>query len=429
MISDKARISLRSQDIQTGLQDFNIDEYAPGEFRTLPLTGMAARLALHIRGKELMDYRQLSVVAAKLGIRGTELDGVLEGLVDCGWVAVQRRGSAIQQLAENVPYFSDIYTKLGERASSQGFSELEQLSLTTLERASSGPVSVDRLLSEGVDPEALKVVTRLGEEGTYLSMTGSLQGAVIYSPLYWQEKPERLGELLKLFGEDTVRKAVESIKTLQGKPLDFLGATPEDDMVRQAITLGLLPTPSVNSVGGEKRFIFTPYMGNEKIEVLEKHVYEKALLLLSCLRYGQHFAQLTRIAYPQKILNALLDETRQHRIGPHSEIALQYSPLVVRGVGKVIRAIASGYFFQLIPTPENLKATRVALDLLTYGEPVQERGLLAEQDERALYVQADYKENLRSASDLRRKKQIRISQVEATRLAVEFAEIVSRGAV
>jgi hypothetical protein len=408
MIIDKAKIGLRCQDIQTGLQDVNVDEYAPGEFQTLPLTGMAARLALHIRGRERLDQKQLYTVASKLGIKSTEVSTVIARLEELGWVSSKASSGRVEKVLESIPYFSDLYEALGDQAETHGLTELEQASIHTLECASNGPVLRESLERIGIENRLIDDVYKIGEEGAYLRSVESSSGHLIYSPLYWQENEECFSTLVSSFSDETIRTAIAKVRSTQGTPMDLLGTSPADEVIKESIRLGLLPTPSVNSTNGEKRFTFTPFTSSEKIELIEKHVYEKALLILSCVRYGEHFAAITKIADPVRILSALLDQNRQHRIGPHSEIKLQYSTLVIRNVGTLIRA--------------------EALDLLRAGEPIQDRGVLLGQEEELLSV-SDYKESLRSSRDLKSKSQIKVSRQESIRFLSEFAELLSRGSM
>lgn len=98
MLSQSSTVGLRCQDIQTGLQEIDVDSFAPGEFHTLPLTGMAARLALHIRGKEVLSGKQLHIVASKIGIKGTEIRGVIRHLEEVEWVRAQSKGANIDRV-------------------------------------------------------------------------------------------------------------------------------------------------------------------------------------------------------------------------------------------------------------------------------------------------------------------------------------------
>src|SRR4051812_11889170 len=54
-------LSLRAQDIQTGLQEYDVDE-----FKTLTELGWAARIALHLRSSGPVQYERLKAVSEHL---------------------------------------------------------------------------------------------------------------------------------------------------------------------------------------------------------------------------------------------------------------------------------------------------------------------------------------------------------------------------
>jgi hypothetical protein len=103
-------------------------------------------------------------------------------------------------------------------------------------------------------------------------------------------------------------------------------------------------------------------------------VLQKARAILSCIRYGQHFGTITSIVDPSAIINALI---QRGRIGPHSEIPMQYAILVVENVARVTRDTKfSGRFnLEIVGTEENLKSLRLAADMLAVGEAIRDRGL------------------------------------------------------
>ena len=127
------------------------------------------------------------------------------------------------------------------------------------------------------------------------------------------------------------------------------------------------PTPSVNSTAGEKFFAFTPVQGVGK---LEKAILEKARAIIACVRYGQHYAGVTRIREPLDILDALI---RRKRIGAHSEILRQYALLHKLGVGRIRKdsQYQDRYHFHLIDTEDNMRAMQLAVQYLTVKEVIK----------------------------------------------------------
>ncbi|MCK4816756.1 hypothetical protein KA005_13380, partial [bacterium] len=131
--------------------------------------------------------------------------------------------------------------------------------------------------------------------------------------------------------------------------------------------IGCIPTPSVNSSAGEKFFVFTPLQGVGK---LEKALLEKARAIIACVRYGQHFATVTKIFDPLLILERLQG---RKKIGAHSEILRQYALLHKLGVGKIARDRfhSDRFNFHLIDTEDNMRALELAIQYLTIKEVVK----------------------------------------------------------
>jgi hypothetical protein len=100
---------------------------------------------------------------------------------------------------------------------------------------------------------------------------------------------------------------------------------------------------------------------------LEKSLLEKARALVACVRYGQHFAGVTRIKFPLLILEKL--RTRKC-LNAHSEILRQYSVLHKFGVGRITknRFYTDRYNFDLIDNEENMRALDLAIQYLTVKE-------------------------------------------------------------
>jgi hypothetical protein len=211
-----------------------------------------------------------------------------------------------------------------------------------------------------------KIISDVGKTGAFLkSYDSPVDGSSIaYSPLYSDENPEKIMALFDKYPEEDVSGKIRSIRDYQGMPIETIN----DPVLIEAIRMGCIPTPSVNSSKGIKHFAFTPLQGVGKIE---KSLLEKARAILSCVRYGQHFATITWISDPLLLLRVLAS---RKTIGSHSEILRQYVLLHKLGVGIISKDPTSTdrYTFNLLDTPENMRALELAIQYLTIKEPVKQ---------------------------------------------------------
>lgn len=123
----------------------------------------------------------------------------------------------------------------------------------------------------------------------------------MWSPFCAYEKPEALIPLFESFEEDDIRAQFARVKEYQGLPV---AGTAE--ILREAVGQGILLANSIRGSGGQAAFAFLPYRAGPATRRMEKIVLEKALILLACVRYGQHYAQHS-IRLPGRIIEALLD--------------------------------------------------------------------------------------------------------------------------
>lgn len=405
------KIGLRAQDIQTSVQDVDLGPLN-AETKNIRLVGMVERLAIHIRGVDVIeDYKKVEYIASQFGIDSLVLPKVLEVLQDLEWVRVEKKGNVIKKVEESVPYFSDIYSVAGEYFDSSNPSEIEEATIELCDSLALSPSTEEEIKKKlGLNNRAYKIVMDIGKSGKFIDhyKSARTKEKVLYSPLYWVENPDKLEdmyELLKEFGADRVYDALKKIKDYQGFPLmddilrgDYDTLSEKKKIIAEAIRRGIILAPEVNSLRGLKNFAFTPHIG---ISIEEKIILEKAMAILACIRYGEHFGLITRIKYPEAILDKLLNPP--YRIGSHTEIRKQYAILVGRGVGKIFqnRLIKDRYYFELIPTDENKKAVKLAKDLLKVGELLEEKGL-SKNLQNVLFYPGSYEEAMRTLPKLKK---------------------------
>jgi hypothetical protein len=360
---DNSLIAGRLQEINEGLMSQS-GGLVEAHFRKSKRIGAAARLCNVLRGQDVLDnYEMLAAAAGELGIFADTLDRALSVLEEIGYVTVHKSGGDIKKVEERIPLLSDRYELIGQKWMDIGPSEIERATITVLDDLLIAPQRErDVQKKHNLDAKAFGIIADVGRSGAfYKTYTSPVDGSeVAFSPLYHDENPAALLRLFDKFPNSDVSVILRSIRAYQGKPIDNIS----DPVLCEAIRTGCIPTPSVDSTGGKKHFAFTPVQGVGK---LEKSLLEKARAMVACVRYGQHYAGITRIRYPLLILEKL----RTHRrLGAHSEILRQYSVLHKLGVGRITTdpRHSGRYVFELIDTDENLRALDLAIQYLTVKE-------------------------------------------------------------
>lgn len=312
------------------------------------------------------QYDMLCAATGELGIPADTVDKALTELEEIGYVKLTRSAGDITKIEERVPLLDSQYTQIGEKWQAGKPSEIEKATVEVLDDLLVAPRRErDLMIKHNLDERAFRLITDVGKTGTFLSSYKSpINGSdIAFSPLYHDENPEKFLKLFSDYPEEDVSTKLRSIRDYQGKPTEII----TDPIILQAIKIGCIPTPSVKSSGGLKYFAFTPLEGVGK---LEKGLLDKARAILACVRYGQHFATVTRVADPLIILQAF---RRRKKIGSHSEILQQYALLHKMGIGVISPdpSYRDRYTLNLLDTPENIRALDMAIQYLTIAEPAR----------------------------------------------------------
>jgi len=369
------------------------------------MIGMAASLAALVRGQDVIaDAEALTAIAAEqLDISPYAFNGVVETLERAGMVyGVQRRGSHIVRFVENVPFYQDLYNSLGSEWREAQPSQLEEEIVAVVDRLAMSPVPAEELANElGLDKSDLPRLLEIGKASELVQEVAVIDGLVLYSPFFGFENPSFLAELLEQHGPGRVAEDLAAVRSHQGLPLDASVYPALSD----AISRGLIMAPSVTTPQGtEQPFAALPYVTDQSLLTTRKTVLEKALAVVACVRCGQHFGGVTSTKSPVRVLNALLDPNRSYSLSPHGSHKRQYQMLYRM---QVLDFLPSGNWVipKLIPTKDNLEAVRLARDLLTVGEPLEDR--IADDDAKALLsLRSPYQTPLQTVNRRRHLKTI-----------------------
>ena len=105
------------------------------------------------------------------------------------------------------------------------------------------------------------------------------------------------------------------VREYQGLPLDG-----KADVLSEAVGQGILLANTIDGTGGQAAFAFVPYAADSAQRRMQKVVLDKALILLACVRYGQHYAKHP-IRMPAAILRKLRDGAS---LNANTEASSQY---------------------------------------------------------------------------------------------------------
>ena len=397
--------AIRAQDIQYGLATIS-SGLANLHMRKTKLIGTTAQVVSLVNPFQVLDnYDNLIVAAGELSIDDAMLEKALNELQEVEFIRMIKSGDTIKKIEVSLPELPKSYTILGERWEVNKPSEIERIAVAMLDDLSQMPLkTTDIISSYGISAKDLPILKDIGINAGFIDCyTSPVDGQEIwYSPIYWEENPANLMKLADKHDSNQVLKAIKSLRTNQGKPIDKI----TDPILIEAIAGGCLPSPKVNSVNGERRFLFTPLQGVQKYE---KNLLEKARALVACMRYGENYGGITKIKWPVRFLESFLEKGY---IRPHSEIPAQYSLAAKMLIGFAEKENGtSRYSFKLIDTIENRRAIELAIQMVTMG--TVEKQLEEAVGARNMLSPGSYTNHTRSRMTLKKEAKYSLENINA----------------
>ncbi len=363
MSGDKASTGIKIHDMHHGLIQAT-GAIVETELSLLKELGSAIQIATTIKDHEVIsDLKPLFAAAGELKIPRSLAKEALRHLERLGFVRLKWDTGKINvtRIDITVPELHSIYTASGDYFDSENSSEIAAKFVDLLDTLSLFPHKERDVRSQlAVSPEDYDCMKDVGTAtsllDTYVSPADS--ESVIFSPIYWDDNPQQIFELLKKHKSEKLAGVLREIKKYQG----LSGDSVSDQLMLDAIKLGCFPTLSVNSSSGLRKFVFTPQLG---VGRAEKVLLHKARVLLSCVRYGENFAGITKIHDPEKLLNVL---SGRGYLSGHSESLKQYESARNQGLVKLIPSAIGRYEVHFVDNEENRKAVAFALEMLAVGE-------------------------------------------------------------
>lgn len=399
-----------ASDIQTGLADYSVGDF--GELRTL---GMAASLAIQLRGLPELDFSVLAQVSdARFNIPSFALKDVLMTLSEVGMVKLYVNGRTIEKVDPRVPYFEDVFNTIGDYSSQFRLNETEQVMVTIMAQLQSRPENKDRLLSRtGMDTKLADRCFEIGKT-TGLVTSHRVRGqTVLLSPVYFADNNSGLADLLAKVGGDDFAAVMSAIQSHQGWPLSMIvnhqmvAGKPlspvQVDLIRMLAHENMLKPPTIEIGTFNETFLFTPRPGSARLSPGKRDIYERAMALLSAVRKGQLLPFKYPIRKPAILLNALL---RDGFLRANTEATRQYGKVAATfNIGTFKETKTGWHEFHLRKTEENVEAVKLAIDLANGGNARVE--MREDREARALLQMDDvYVNSVLGSKKLREREKI-----------------------
>lgn len=402
-------------DLHAGLAALQV-----AEFEDLPVVGMAATLAIHIKGLGDIDYEVLRKVSDHfLSIPSYMLRRVLEILADVGYVHLLTSGKSIKTVTPRIPAFESVYVGLTDYADTElDLNEHEQATVAILAKLYDAPVNKDRLRNDlGIDTLVFSRSLELGQRSGIVTEHTARGKQILISPFYFADNLQGLADVVASSGTPALQTTLQKVKDNQGWPLSLalrtgeIGgvklSTTELQLVGKLAAEGIVKPPTIKFQNRVESFLFTPKPGAGRLNAANREVYERAMALISAVRKGQLLPDAYKIRSPVRILESLRDSGF---LGSNSEAKDQYQNLVVLRVAHLRETSPGRWQLHLNRTPENEAAINLAIELLRTGTM---SGMEVDKEARlAMSKGEEYVQSLISAADLR-KRQKQISDPQA----------------
>lgn len=362
-----------ASDIQTGIGAFEV-----GDFDDLRTLGMAASLAIQLRGLPEIDYSVLVQVSdSRFNIPSVALKSVLRTLSEVGMVKLYESGRTIDKIDPQVPYFEDVFETIGDYSSEFRLTETEQAMVSIMANLQSKPENQDRLLSQtGMEKSLADRCLNIGNE-TGLITSHRVRGqTVLLSPVYFSDNNAGLADLLAKVGAPDFAEVMSIIQSHQGWPLSLIirhqqvagkPLTPvQIELIRMMASENILKPPTIEIGAFQETFVFTPRPGSARLSPGKRDIYERAMALLSAVRKGQLLPFKYPIRKPAVLLHALLSDGY---LRANTEAMRQYGKVAATfNIGTFRETKPGWHEFHLRKTPENAEAVRLAIALAEGGQ-------------------------------------------------------------
>lgn len=395
-----------AHDLHSGLSS-----YAVAEFDDLKIIGMAATLAIHIRGLGEIEYEVMRRVSDHfMSIPSFALEKVLGVLEEVGFVQLIRNGRKISKVVPNIPVFDDVYDGIGAYAKSEcAMNSHEQATLLLLKSLQEAPANKDALFNTlGIEKSVFDRCLTLGAQSGIMSEHQARGRSIIISPFYFSDNLDGLADAAASVGSNAIKSTLDKVRINQGWPIGLIKTqgeiggtkldTTEQALIDKLSSEGIIRPPTIKFGDQTQSFLFTPKPGNARLNAANREIYERAMALISAVRKGQLLPDVYRIRSPVALLKSFRNKGF---LGANSEAWNQYGNLVFLRVAFLEEVSSNRWRLRINKTPENVEALNLAIKLLETGELA---GMEVDQEARiALGKDEQYIQSLISAQEMKKR--------------------------
>jgi hypothetical protein len=419
----KTEIAEFAYDLHAGLSLLQVSD-----FDDLQTIGMAATLAIHIKGLGSIEYDVLRKVSDHfMSIPSIAIEKVLRVLSEVGFVSLVESGRKIVEVIPQIPPFENVYSGLGAYASSEcSLNEHEEITIQLLRHLQSAPRNKDALFDKiGAEKVAFERCVGLAKTSGIVSQHKARGRDILISPYYFTDNLDALADAAASAGANAIESALKKVQANQGWPLSLVEttgeiggrklSTTEKELVRKLAAEGVIRPPTIKFGSQTQSFVFTPKPGKTRLNAANREIYERAMALISAVRKGQLLPHEYRIRMPVRILESLRDKGY---LRANSEAWDQYQNLVVLRVAQLKPVGHTQWQLHLNPTTENKAALDLAISLLRTGELAS---MEVDKEARiALTKGEEYIQSLISAKELK----ARVREVKDEQATHEFEQLL-----
>lgn len=392
-------------DLHAGLNGTQVPE-----FDQLELIGMAATVALHIKGLGTLDYDVLRKVSDHfMGVPSFAMRTVLEILEEAEFVRLISIGKTIKSVIPEIPVFQSVYDGLGSYAQHQlTINEHEQAIVALLSELAGAPRNREATYNKlGIDKTVFERTLSVGTASGIVTRQKARGREILISPYHFVDNLEGLADAAASAGASNLQSTLKKLQSGQGWPLSlalsqgeiagFKINKTEKDLIKKLASEGMIKPPTISFGNAQESFLFTPKPGGTRLNASNREIYERAMALISAVRKGQLLPDKIAIRNPLAILRTLRDNGY---LRSNSEAAKQYQNLVKMRVG-TLKPTGSWAQFHLLDTEENKDALNLAIRMLSTGSV---SGMEVDKDARiALGKDDQYIQSLIGAGQLKKR--------------------------